>query len=374
MQVISSILSNALLVTILVILVSSLIGFYVKMRSRDRCLRDFHDFRVTVETQGGEVAWGDLRVYSSGIELLYTSNHKDTEGRLENSYILYASELANLQALYRFHDHETSEQRRLRERDIRQTYQPSIFRRAGRGVRNTFSTFKDAIVQALNAILGARAVQNPQDLVLSQHKALTDSGSQLLSGTVGTAYEPILENYIGQYVVLEILRGDTLDEEYGILKEYSAQYVEILNVKLEVPLRVYLQGRTPSAPDPVKVERDAGVVRVSHELERTLVVDTIHCGERSRKVSVAIDPEQTVEIQLTAEEMDAPDSSAIEPKLRVRCLADLIAPRALAVVRHAGKREKPSWDAVLGLDELSHRPWMRRLIGTRQDEHLPREV
>ena len=157
-----------------------------------------------------------------------------------------------------------------------------------------------------------------------------------------------------------------------ILKEYSVQYIELLNVKLEVPLRVYLQGRAPNAPDPVHVERDAGAVRVSHDLERTLVIETMRCGDHLREVGVAVDPEQTVEIQLTAEEAEAPDSSAIELKLRVRCLADLIAPRALAVVRHAGKREKPSWDALLGLDELSHLPWIRRLIGTQQVEDVSR--
>jgi hypothetical protein len=371
MQVINRILSDALLVTILIILLSSLIGFYVKMRSRDRCLRDFHDFRVTVETKNDKLAWGDLRVYSSGIELRYAEAYQDIKGNTERSYILYAGELANLQALYRFHGHQTSEQHTLRERDIRRTYQPTIFRRAGRGIRNIFSTFKDAIVQALNAILGARAVQNPQAIVLSQHKELTASGTQLLSSTVGTAYEPILEHYIGKYVVLEILRGSTLAKETGILKEYSAQYVEILNVKLEVPLHVYLQDRASSVPGVVHIERAPGVIHVSHDLDHTLVVESIRRGDNSRPINVAVDPAQTVEIHLTDEEADAAVSSSLDLEWSVRCLADLIVPRALAVVRHAGKREVPSWDVLLGLDELSHLPWIRRLIGARRDEHLP---
>ena len=71
--------SNALVVTILVILMTSLIGFYVKMRGRDRCLRDLDDFQVTIETKDDHVAWGTLRTYATGVELLYIDADPNVE-------------------------------------------------------------------------------------------------------------------------------------------------------------------------------------------------------------------------------------------------------------------------------------------------------
>ncbi len=206
METLNSILNNALYVTLLVILFSSLVGFYAKARARDRCLRDFDGFQTTVETKKGEVGWGALRVYSSGIELLYASTYQDQEGHAENSYILYANELANVQGLYRFHDHQSEKNRRRRERDIRRTYQPNLLSRAARWLRNLFSAFRDAIMQTLNAILGYRAAQSPGSPLLSRHKELTASGAQLIGGVVGSAYLPWLRRLIGARRVRRIER------------------------------------------------------------------------------------------------------------------------------------------------------------------------
>ena len=46
LELMNTILNNALYVSILVILISSLASFYVRTRARDRCLRDFDEYRV----------------------------------------------------------------------------------------------------------------------------------------------------------------------------------------------------------------------------------------------------------------------------------------------------------------------------------------
>jgi len=359
LETINSILNNALYISILVILLSSLVGFYVKSRARDRCIRDFDGFKVTTEDKKGKVAWGILRAYSSGIELLYTSAHQDAEGHVENSYILYDNELGNLQAIYRFHDDQSEENQRRRKRDIQRVYQPTIFRRAARAVRNVVSTFKDAIVQTMNAILGHRATQSPPSVVLSKRKELTASGAQLLGSAVGNAYEPILEHYIGRCVVLEILCGEAVKEEHGILKEYSAKYIELLNVRIEVPIQMYLKERPFPDGSLVRIERDERVVHVTNKLDRTLLIVAVKCEKSSRPVNVPVGSMQSIDVELSKGEV----GKAIELELSVRCLTDLVVPRSVAVVRHAGKREKLSLDALLGLDELPYLPWVKRLIG-----------
>ena len=116
MQALTSFMNNPLAISVFVILISSLVGFYVNSRVRDRCLRDFDGFMVTVEDKAGKIAWGTLRTYSSGMELKYASTMQDAEGHVENSYILYDKELANLQAIYRLHDDQTERSQRRRTR------------------------------------------------------------------------------------------------------------------------------------------------------------------------------------------------------------------------------------------------------------------
>jgi hypothetical protein len=384
MSAISAFFNNALYVSILVILVSSLVSFYIRSRVRDRCLRDFDGYQVTAELVDNKVVWGSLEVYSTGIELLYSTTHRDTQGHVENSYILYNAELDQLQTVYCLHDHQSEDSLRRRRTAISRTYQPSLLRRAARMTRNLFNTFKDAIVQTTNAVLGYRAAKLPQSQILSRHKELTESGAQLISSTVGNAYEPILEQYIGRYVVVEIVRGDIVEEEYGILKEYSAKYIELLNTKLEVPLEMYLRddptatarqgapapgaqedGNEPEPPPaPVEVQVEEDAVHVSNHLNHAISVEALRCDGDTRPVDITIAPHGYADIDLEPDEV----GRAIKVNVDVRCLADLIVPRSRSVIRHAGKREKLSLDTLLGLDELSQWPWVRRLFDARDQE------
>lgn len=386
MEILNRLFSNALAVTILVILGTSLISFYVKMRGRDRCLRDLDGFQVTIETQDGHVAWGALRTYATGVELLYLGAdpnqqagdpsspkrpwHPTGVGRgqsggpdiyTKHSYILYNNELPRIECFYRFHDHQSDERRRQRERDIKKTYQPSLPRRSARTLRNVLTTFRDAIIQSLNAILGARAAAT-QSTLLSKHKDLTASGAQLLDSAVGSAYDPILEHYVGQYVVLEMGTQDPIEEEHGILKEYSAQYIELLNAKVEVPLHIYMRRRPHVAQAQVHVEQEGQAAHVWHDLDYPIVVATLCAGEAQRELDRPVAPGQRVEIALSEAEAAGPVSFA----WGVRCLADLVVPRAIARVRHAGRQETLTWEAWLGLDDLPSLPWLKRLVHARQ--------
>lgn len=64
---------------------------------------------------------------------------------------------------------------------------------------------------------------------------------QELMASAGTSFEPLLERYIGHKVVLEMIKGDKVFEYCGVLKEYTAEFVEIMDVnyasKLGLPAR-----------------------------------------------------------------------------------------------------------------------------------------
>jgi len=49
-------------------------------------------------------------------------------------------------------------------------------------------------------------------------------------GLVECSYEPLLEEYIGERVILELKRGDDWLKYNGVLKEYTASFIELIDV------------------------------------------------------------------------------------------------------------------------------------------------
>jgi hypothetical protein len=100
-------------------------------------------------------------------------------------------------------------------------------------------------------------------------------------------------------------------------------------------------------------------------------VEAVRQGDGSRPANVVVLPGQRVQVALVGSEIDNVEDP-VELQLSVRCRADLIVPRSIALVRHAGKREGLSLDTLLGLDEWTDLPWIKRLIGTRRSKRIGR--
>ena len=62
-------LDNALALTVLVIFLTAIIAALAGAWQRDKCLKLMDDYHATYLTTAGTSAWGDLVVYSRGIEL-----------------------------------------------------------------------------------------------------------------------------------------------------------------------------------------------------------------------------------------------------------------------------------------------------------------
>ena len=224
-------MDSIFIATLLFIFVTALVGTYIQRRSRDLCLKDFTGFNVTVEMNDGKCVWGRLNVFFNSIELFYPTPHQDSTGHIETSFILYQSDLARLRAIYRYHDELSKENQRRRIREIKRAAPPKFWRLVRRGLRSFLNTFRDALTQSFGVIAAKtkRSVESP--VLQSQDARLTQMGQTVL-GAVPNAYEPILERYIGHRVVAEALQGETSVEYEGILKEYSSQWIEILDSSL----------------------------------------------------------------------------------------------------------------------------------------------
>ena len=116
------------------------------------------------------------------------------------------------------------------DKELKITYHPSSFRRNMRKLANIFKTIRDSFVEVINLLLAQARKATPATGVLSsQDKYVTQMKKELI-GSVGTSHEPLLEKYIGRLVILEILKGDKILKFSGVLKDYTANFIEILDV------------------------------------------------------------------------------------------------------------------------------------------------
>ena len=225
-----SLIGNTFAITIIFIVISAVVGMFIKGRKKDKCLKDFSRYIVTVEKVDGKEIWGRLRVENTGMELMYETVHKDEDGHLEGSYIIYKNEYGNIAALLRYHSKLSEAGKKRRQKQLDRTYHPGFFSRLKRKIANLFRTVRDSVMEIVNMVISQAGKVGPAGSVISSQGKYVSRMKQDVIGTVGTSYEPLLEKYIGHKVVLEFARGDKVLEYSGVLKDYTADFIEIMDV------------------------------------------------------------------------------------------------------------------------------------------------
>jgi len=242
-------------ITIVFIALATAVGAFVRRRSRDKCLKDFRDNMVTLENTAGKTIWGRLNVQSTGLEFVYPTKHKDKEGHDETSYILYKYEYPNIAALIRYHDQLSESANKRREKELQRTYHPKFLRRLKRKIQNVFKTVRDSVMEVVNLLISQAKKATPAGTMLTSQDKYVSRMKQELMGSVGASYEPLLERYIGHKVVLALIKGDKIFEYSGVLKDYTAEFVEIMDVDYKV------QEDQPAKKVDIVVLRKYGLVR-----------------------------------------------------------------------------------------------------------------
>jgi hypothetical protein len=225
-----SIIGNTFAITIIFIVISAIVGMIVKGRKKDKCLKDFSQYLITLEKVDGKEIWGRLRVENTGMELVYEAVHKDTDGHLETSYIVYKQEYGNIAGLLRYHNKLSEAGKKRRQRQLDRTYHPGFFRRSKRKIANIFRTIRDSVMEIVNMVISQAGKIGPAKSVLSSQGKYVSRMKQDVIGTVGTSYEPLLEKYIGHKVILELIQNEKVIEYSGVLKDYTAMFIEIMDV------------------------------------------------------------------------------------------------------------------------------------------------
>ena len=334
-----------LVITIgLILLFTSVLGF-VRARFPDRCLRSFHGFQVTLSRTDGRQVWGRMDLSSGGIEFTFPERESGDE-RLKTSYLLYAAEYTNIQSLVRYAERLTDAERARRDADIARSFHPGPGRQAVRRARNFLGTATESLREVLAMVLGR--VQKTQDRYVTAEgtDALTKIGGTALAA-VSSAHDPLLERQIGRQVVLEVLEGDEIHEHAGIFKEYSRDFLHILDVQYPQSRVIEFTAERPVEHARVAVSREGEVVRVANHGRRPALVQGIDAGAGERGVDAIVEPEGTIDLRVEA------GSDRVRLRVQTVCDLDMIVPRARATVRNRAEQaaelpDDPQAAAALG--------------------------
>jgi hypothetical protein len=371
-----------LLLTLGIILAATLVGSALRGLHRDRCLRDFDGYPVTVLGKDEDVRWGTLRLQSTGFELEYAADVLDTQMHIETSYLIYKSEYGEVDGLCRFLDDLSPKDRERRDQALERAFHPGPMQCLVRQMRNFVNTAIDSLNEALAILLGrARPLAGQLPVTSQTHlKGLTKN----ILGYMGTSYDPLLERLVGVQAVIEVQHDAGIHEFVGVLCDYSPDFIELLDVYF--PRRIRLEvtaaaagdgdagGQAPRFAGPgamtVPVTEDdavrrgglcarlaSGLLTVENGTGRTVRLDVITEGENLFAEQVVVPENGVWRIEMPGES----GSARVEARIVQRL--DMILPRATSLIRHRAERYE-TWDAFVRAFRFNE-PEMRDLMAQR---------
>lgn len=390
------------LLTLLFIFATTFASTYLARMVRDRCLKDFEAYDVTFEMTHNRRFWGQLRTYSNGVEIIYEEIHHSSRGHEETSAIFQKSRMPEILRIYRFHDELTPAKQRRREGEVEIAYRPALDQQLIRSLRNFVNTFRDAINESIGFVV-SRAKQTTRSAVLqTQDTRIAQIGQTVLDTTTDRqAFEPILERYIGRRVVVEERTGDQKWQEHaGILKDYTADWIELLDCRFYKEYAFDLSNQIRlgqnqnldfiirKGPEPgqlrLAIENfgsyEITVVRLEGEgfyrtLNQTIppgAAAVFPLGDLPRSMLADLDLEALPdEIGLRAEGR-AQDGSAAQPRfklppitvlIRTVRVGDLMLPRSSSYVKHGSELVETGWLRESGQELLDWARVHRRRSG-----------
>lgn len=326
-------LENALALTILFIFLTALVTIILSQRRRDKCLKYFHEHHVTYLTLAGKCIWGDLVVLSKGLEVVFDAPYRTARGFYKTSVLLYETDIAQNLAIFRYAASLDPRQARMRERQIHATFNPNIFRRTTRRIRNILNMLRDAFSKALSALIGAWAQTSKTTIVTTQKAGIEQIGQTIL-GVAGNAYEPLLERHIGKPVVLQLQSPASEDkapiELPGFLADYSDTHVAVFNVKHIATQTLTLNVDADVTGAGYEVAWKPNVVRIAAKGSELLIIRSFKTKSRDRKPDLVLSHGCAVELP-----HDQSDSVTLEIELSQRL--DVVCPRSQAIVYFGGQ-------------------------------------
>ena len=229
-------LNDPFYISLFLIIIVLIIGVTSKARNKDRCLKHFKNNLVSIENINGEIfAKGILKVKSTGLEIIFPKIINPTQNISQTTYILYKYEYEKIQTIILSLDdmNETGLKHRNKKHKI--IKRPSFIRKLLRKIRNIFNSLKDSFIEVMNISMSYLSTKKIKAFK-AHDKSVKTINSELVE-SVGISHDPLLEAYIGKYVVFEFLKISEKILLSGILFDYTKKFIVILNVDYLIPGR-----------------------------------------------------------------------------------------------------------------------------------------
>ncbi|MFH1309552.1 MAG: hypothetical protein ABIH85_02595 [Candidatus Omnitrophota bacterium] len=221
-------------ITIIFVVLCTVIGAFLKGRAKDACLKDFSGNTVFLEETDGKLIWGKLNTENTALEFVYSEAYLDEkDDHIETSYVLYKNEYSRIKMFVRYVADMTDAAALERKNTLSKIMDPAWHSRFGRKVHNFFGTVRDSFFEILNLFIGQVKTKMPAGKVLAGQDKYVSDIQQQTRAMFSTAYEPVLERYIGKKVVLKTVSAEEKIEYSGVLKNYTSEFIEIMDVGIK---------------------------------------------------------------------------------------------------------------------------------------------
>jgi hypothetical protein len=338
LQAFYDIFDVTLLATGGLIILITMFGAYLRSNRRDPCLKAFDQYHVTLERTSGKVIWGEMELEPTGFELLYRDSVQDAN-HIESSYVVYSSEFGDIQAVYRYVDDLSPEDRARRHRDLERYFHPGPLVRSSRAIQHFFTLAGESLTEVLGMVMGR--LRKPAGRYIgdvSDDQFLRFSNAVV--GTVGATFDPLLERFVGNKVVVELLEGGESHEHVAVFKNYSADFYELLDVQYPQSRSLHLNGEHKELHESLSIERDGNNLRVTNLTNHPVLIQGLRQGDgedaEEEMLNVVVDGGETVELH--------PEKVTDDSSLMVRVVRelDMVVPRARCIIRHRADRYEPT--------------------------------
>ena len=218
----------------IIIFGAAVIVSVVQRYARDICLMRFDGSHVILQMKNGQRIWGQLRVHSKALEVVYCRPVRVNDGAERLTHILYEPNLAEIVFILRpepapgsrGHDRWVREMARLRN--------PPFHLRVIRDLRNLFNMLRTAFSESIAAAIGIVKQRTAVGKIPGADQKATEAGQKLLTA-IPANYEPILEHYRSREVITESLKDIAnpaagITERVGVLEEYSDKFLLLRDV------------------------------------------------------------------------------------------------------------------------------------------------
>jgi hypothetical protein len=144
----------------------------------------------------------------------------------------------------------------------------------------------------------------------------------------------MLESLVGQRVVVEWLEDNVVHEHVGILQDYSADFLLLLDVQYPQQQTLTVDAKGVGVVPRASAEYVDGALKVYNMGSQPLLLLAIRQGEQEQAVNGLVDAGETLVLH--------PDIETIGAQLNLRVVRelDLIVPRTRCVIRHKAETSR----------------------------------